>query len=145
MLIYLAQAIDKSPQFAEDERHNELYHQMLKDWPGGASLVIFRPAGAFRAIPGRVTQDEGRRVEEINTKALKEADAMVILYEPGVESWGVPMELLAFRNTGRPAFLLIEGHGTRYEDLPIYLRNRIPERLVQYSVESLVQELSEFA
>ena len=142
MFIYLAVAIDKNlPTTANRE---ELISAISKGWPKGASLVIYSPADAFTALQARVTESEAVRIEQVNERALEVADSMVILYQPGVESWGVPIELDQFRRWDRPAFLLLDTHGHVYQALPLYLRIRIPQKRVLYSTDDLVQTLSEY-
>lgn len=143
MLIYLAQAIDKNPTDGLTRR-SRIIREIAEEWPRGdaSSLIFFSPADAFRS-KGEVTNHEAQQIEKINSLALLSSDVMVILYTPGVESWGVPMELAAFRAAGRPAFLLAN-ITDGYYGLPLYIRTRIPEDRVLTSAEILSHKLAEF-
>jgi hypothetical protein len=144
MLVYIAHAIDRSPETSA--LVDSLLMDLPKIWPTGdaASLVLYRPSKSFTVIKGRdVSNDDAMAIERINRQALKVSSALVIVYERGKESWGMPIELEQFRRDGGPAFLLING-GTRYEDLPLYLRARVPITKTFYDVESLVNELAEY-
>ena len=143
MFIYLAVAIDKNRPIKS--KREKLLAEIFKRWPSGdASLVVFSPADAFTTLRSRITESEAVRIEQVNERALEVADIMVILYQPGIESWGVPIELDQFHRWDRPAFLFLDDTGPLYQSLSLYLRIRIPQKRVLYSTDELVQTLSEY-
>lgn len=99
MAIYLAAAIDH-------KNHTEDIFQELgrKLWPA----ECFNPKGAF--INANHTPQpwpkEDEFVATMNFTAIQQADAVVAYVEPGVMSFGVPMELMYATAIGKPVILV---------------------------------------
>ena len=122
MLIYLAVAIDKNPAVKTLPTGDHLVESGKKL---GSKLVIYMPSRAF----GITEPDEsGKALIAINKYALSRADAVVAFYSPGVESWGLPMELAYANEHNIPIYLVSNQsmEGAKYEQFPIYLKDLLP-------------------
>lgn len=63
---------------------------------------VYRPARAWRAIPGQMDP----RVETVNDNALAQADLLVAFLPTGVPSIGVPMEIARARQLNIPCLVI---------------------------------------
>lgn len=124
MIIYLAGAIDRAkdnPAEWTNELTKELFvarNTMTLPEP----LIIYSPYLAFPSNlgPGMGPLDEkhARRLMYINMVAVENSDLVMLYYQPGVETWGTPME--AFRALESEIPILIWADELRI--LPSYLK-----------------------
>jgi hypothetical protein len=118
MLIYLAVAIDKNT--AKPLPVGKLI--IDRSIQIGGKIMIYLPAQAFSISK---TDDSEKKLISINKYALSSADAVVVSYSPGVESWGLPMEMLYAKEHNIPIYLVSDQsiEEARYDNFPIYLRD----------------------
>lgn len=114
MLAYLAVAIDKNS--AKDEIP-EVLDSIRKLMEG--ELIIYSPSKAFTVI-GHGSGEKA--LISINKYALSQADVVIAFYTPGVESWGMPIELAYAQEHNKPIYLLQSGQ-IDYDSFPIYLKD----------------------
>ena len=97
-LIYLAGAIDRvkeSPAAWVKAVKVELFH-IWGCRPGFTDpLIIYSPYMAFQGgVGGNFNQGHAMCLYRINMNAVEFADLLMVHYQPGVETWGTPMEVL---------------------------------------------------
>jgi len=139
MRIYLAQAIDRN---SKTQGLDSLSSGIAKDWPDGSiPLLMFKPAEAF-VIKNGTDREENKTLLLINETALHNCDILLVLYQPTVESWGVPQEALLADRWDIPVFVL---SSVKYRDLPNYLKARTKEERVKDSIKAIVEEILEYA
>lgn len=95
-LIYLAGAIDRveeSPATWVEAVKVELFHIWRTRAPL-EPLAVYSPYMAFQEIQGILDQEHAIRLLRINMHAVIKADLLLVHYQPGVETWGTPMEVL---------------------------------------------------
>ena len=118
MIVYIGVAMDKngnavrqSVEVAASLRDSEAF--------SAVPLEIFCPALAhFNNFPGR--RVHGKVVAEMNRHALHQADVLVVIYHPGQETWGLPMEVRDVANTGRD-IVVLNTEDVSADLLPMYL------------------------
>lgn len=135
MLIYLAGAIDKHafPPDGFDELGKALVraHSNRPDIDG--AVQIFAPARGW-VVGGRNTAETALTLIDINMSIVQKADALVVRYDSGMETWGTPMEVqLAYHNHNTPVYVwsIVENADG---DRPEYLdaRYHVPTYLLPY-------------
>lgn len=92
MLIYLCGAIDQAKGLQEEWKlalQTELGNLFREEPP-----VLFDPFAAWRLTGRPVSRADAVRVIGTDLAVATSADWLVLYYQPGVESWGVPQELL---------------------------------------------------
>ena len=105
MIVYLAAAIDHS------KRSGDIFQVLAQKV---APATCFNPRGAF--INANVPPTDDNFVATMNFTGIRNADVLVAYVEPGVLSFGVPMELMFAVAIGKPVILIYEG------ELGIYAR-----------------------
>ena len=109
MLIYLSHPIDR----ANDEVRTKIESATLTLQEAlrrhKTNAVVFQPQGAFF-----VSSDArlSASIESINQAALKQANAVVVLWPKGSASWGVPVEVERAVQAGMPVAFVIEDKPT---------------------------------
>jgi hypothetical protein len=116
MFIYLASAIDRN----DHSKHNFVYNKLLENL---TNTIIFDPATAF-GVTGMTVSEVV--LVEINAWALIRSDAVVAIYQKGVESWGLPIEISKAAERHIPIYLLYDVMDGNYDTFPIYLRHLVP-------------------
>lgn len=138
MRLYLSTPIDRNQHDLEDG--NSLALKVIETWITDKPLALFSPVGAFSgAGPDSFKESEYNWIVEVNEKALHTCDAVIVWYRPGIESWGVPQEVLMAKLWIKPVFVLAEHH--RFDELPIYLKGRTKRDRVFTSIEPLIGKL----
>lgn len=101
MIIYLAGAIDRAKDNPA-EWTNELTKELFvahKAMTLPEPLIVYSPYMAFPSNlgPGMGSLDEkhARHLMYMNMTVVESSDLVILHYQPGVETWGTPME--AFR------------------------------------------------
>lgn len=121
-IIYLAKAIDRateSPHGAYAAITDALISAILAYDPD-STVVVYTPGMAFSVL-GPTDREAASILVSINDYALQLAKALVLRYEPGLETWGCAQEVaLAYQH--HILIYLIAPVGTRYESLPTYLK-----------------------
>lgn len=120
-LIYLARPIDR------EEDPKSLYgatldalRDALREVNRFSPVSIFCPGLAF-SLTGPMDQDGARNLVSINSRALEVADVMVLVYVPGVESWGCPQEVMVASDMGIP-IIVKTPMDYPYDKIPNYLK-----------------------
>jgi len=125
MIIYLAGAIDRakdSPALWTKELVKELFTARdLLTTP--EPLIIYSPYLAFPSNlgPGMESLDEyhAGRLLHMNMVAVTNSDLVMLYYQPGMETWGTPMEAFRAKESEIPILVWTAGHyGSK---LPSYL------------------------
>ncbi len=125
MNIYLALACDK----VDDSKHmSKIVRGILKEHGDLQHATIFSPAEAFTVYKA----GEGERFTsflfDINMKALSLADVLLVFYQSGTETWGVPMEVLTAHIQGKLIFVLTHDveEALSPQFFPSYLTHLVP-------------------
>jgi len=123
MIIYLAGAIDRAkgnPAEWTNELTMELFvahNKMTLPEP----LMIYSPYLAFPSNlgPGMGSLDEyhAGRLLHMNMVAVTNSDLVMLYYQPGVETWGTPMEAFRAKESEIPILLW----ASELVSLPSYL------------------------
>lgn len=140
MRLYLATPVDRNAKALKEG--TDLATRLAAAWPEMEKVVMFSPVGAFSTIyQGLSEQNEYSWIVEINEMAAFTSDAMIVWYRRGVESWGVPQEVLLSAQWHKAIFVLSEDqdHG----ELPLYLKSRVAPDHVFRTIETLVTKLLE--
>ncbi len=132
MLIYISEPIDRMVD------HSIAWWK----WEWASQYVLYLPRTAF-SVAERISCRTASRIARINMLALENCNAVVMRYCPGVESWGVPMELSAATKMNIPVFVYI-GSGIEVSRLPIYLRAMVPDERCGSlpEISSMLEKLS---
>jgi hypothetical protein len=112
MNVYFSVPIDRNP--GSDELADKF------SFPD--NTVVYNPRGAF-STNGTTDSNNVGFIVNINSKALLLSDVVVVMYLPGVESWGVPMELNMAHDHGIRTVVVYNSYGAEYAKLPIYLKS----------------------
>ena len=134
-MLYLARPIDRSrPQSSEIE-------QDFKSGMTEAGFLgfIFSPASGV-TLSGTLSQADVQKLVKVNRSCLENSDALVVIYQPGYESWGVPQELLFAWSALVPIFCLLPD-GVTYDGMPVYFRAWCQQDHCVYSYSELVAAL----
>lgn len=127
MLVFLSGPMDRASGKYEwvDELEDAYVNNPIVE--GG--VQFFSPQRAFMRF-GTVPGVFAMRIREINEAAVRACSAFVLRYEPGMETWGCPMELMLADQLNKPImvwlpFLAPDGSITddNQDKLPIYLRS----------------------
>lgn len=118
MLIYLACPVDM-------DQEGKVRHQVIRNALLAArhstSMLIFDAMEAYHGDV--VTNQDAVNVVKINQEALFAADLVVIFRIPGVESWGVPIELQFAKEESKKIIVTcFDEVYLPYQSLPVYLR-----------------------
>lgn len=139
MLVYLSYPIDRStPESlsnAADLKAHFMNSDKLADW------LLFDPRQMLGVHQGALSKKTCGQIVEVNQGALFLAEIVVVIYTPGVESWGTPMELYA--TSLRQIPILVYSPSVSHETLPPYLKHFVEEKYTFQSPQSLINELQE--
>lgn len=102
MMVYLAQPIDQAV-------HAEHYAAIMSDDLTQRGHLVYRPRNAFD-VSANPELHVG--VERVNRTALAEAEVLVAVVPKGVPSVGVPREIEAFDQAGKPWAVLTNHSGS---------------------------------
>jgi hypothetical protein len=135
MLIYLAGAIDKHafPQDGFDELVKALISAHTSRLDIDGAVQIFAPALGW-SIGGRHTKETAETLISANMAIVRNADALVVRYDRGMETWGTPMEVqLAHHNEDVPIYVwsIVENSGGNRPD-SLDARYIVPTYLLPY-------------
>jgi hypothetical protein len=145
MNLYVAYAIDSSSEKTRSAAES-LVADLLREMPSweGLNLAVYLPGKAFSVKLGEPPaglQRVGDWIVQVNQTALERADALLVLYSPGVESWGTPQEMLLAMQQDKPIFVfLLE----KPNILPIYLLTRVKPSNVFTKLADLQRMLLEY-
>lgn len=127
MLVFLSGPMDRAKGKYEwvDELEDAYVNHPVTE--GG--VQFFSPQRAFMRF-GIVPGEFAMRIREINEAAVRACSAFVLRYEPGVETWGCPMELMLAHQLDKPIlvwlpFFAPDGSITKDDEdmLPVYIRS----------------------
>jgi hypothetical protein len=122
MIVYVAAAIDRK---GASESPYWFVRKTLADDTNYRDMLMFMPGDAFAVSRGGYPTDtDVEYLVTINEIALHGSDGMLVCYQPGIESWGVPQELLLASRWEKPIWVW---SSVAYEHLPLYLRHRVPK------------------
>lgn len=136
MLVYLAIPIDKSKTDPKSEAK-----ELADDLCGLRSgLVVFSPSNAWTVISNIPTSSAGVLIRT-NQLVLSFCDLLLLVYKPGYETWGCPMELY-YAHELRKRVIVYEESGCS-ECLPLYIRGLMTTGRVSYArnMEELLDQL----
>ena len=137
MLIYLAQTIDRSkdsPQVTACNIIKEFRALGFKGTFFASSLAFSTPELMY------VVQQDIEHITDINFHALSMSDALLLNYTPGMESWGCPQEVYVANLSKIPIFILTP-EGTRYQEMPLYLRGLTNSTCVNSNLSNLLTRI----
>lgn len=138
MRIYLAMAVDRND---DGRKEYEILAKKLADClcaAGVGSCSIFVPGVAYKGHS--VSRGDQQYIIDVNRLALQYADILVVIYNPGVESWGVPYEMALARDTeGMPIYIYSPEMA---ESLPTYLRAFAPDDHFLGSLNLLAEKIA---
>ena len=133
MMLYLATPIDRSKEAAPRKVAYDIIDGLRRAHFLG---IIFSPVLAFMINdPEIATQNDMESLIHINTEALLRSDFMLLDYSRGVETWGLPQEVLMAHEHKIPIFIHTS---ERYQELPFYLRARTYSTFVSPIYSTLV-------
>lgn len=118
MLMYVAMPIDRSKKY--ETLYKLLVEMADRDLP---EHVLYFPGRAFSGYP--ITQHNMDAMIKANYAVLDISDVVLVIYRPGVESWGVPQEVAYAHDNDKQLYLVELLQGTEPIDwysLPLYLR-----------------------
>jgi hypothetical protein len=139
MKIYLASPIDQNG-YAKQTSTNASAEVWTR-WPESIPLVIYQPVQAFDLKhPNR---RELQYLVDLNETALHTADALLVIYQKLVPTWGVPQELLLAQRWEIPIFVMLTDQ-LKPAELPTYLRVRVQDEHLYVSWDNLVRDLLEY-
>lgn len=99
-LVYLAGAIDRAKENPEIwvEAITEALFRTWETRGPTEPLMIYSPFKAFhQGSMGLLDKEHALHSFRINMAAVDEADLLLVHYQPGVETWGTPMEVMQAR------------------------------------------------
>lgn len=120
-VIYLAMAIDKSDPIKQVKMIDEVRACAKK---ADIHLAAFLPALAY-FLPDSEDRAAQAAVREINECVLTRSACVLVLYEPGVETWGISQEVRLAEQNKVPVMLVSQDADV---PLPIYLNLCITRR-----------------
>lgn len=132
MFIYLAIAIDRNTSKADALPGILSFLRTEKD-----GTVVYLPSKAF-SVSGHGNSE--KQLVSVNKYALSKADALLVYYVPGVESWGVPIEMAYAKDHDIPIYLYSE-ESEGYEGFPIYLKDLVDREHCYKSMEALFSDM----
>ena len=136
MLTYLAQPIDRGDGNPSQQAQDTMLELRKCGYNGG----FFSPAPAFD-FAGTPVHESIHAVVDINRHALEQCSAMLLVYRPGVESWGCPQELLFAWSSMIPVVVLLpKGHDGK---LPTYLSAWVKSENLAVSPSKAATRLNE--
>lgn len=126
MLIYCAGPIDHA---SDQNWLDELVAAMKRfEWDDN-SPVLYQPAHAFFLFGAGfpLHRRDSKRLIDLNEAALKCADAMVLKYVVGLETWGTPAEVRLATRRKLPIYLHTQYHeGLERVGKSVYLSHAVP-------------------
>lgn len=121
-MIYLISAIDKARKGDISQHKGWIMHLKSLGLKGPAYI----PSMAFAGVDlAEMDEEESRILAAINRDALYGCKAALVSYEPGVESWGVPQEVMLAAQSSIPMVVKVRDLKT-LDNLPVYLRAWVP-------------------
>ena len=108
----------------------------------GLNQPLFVPFRAFDVLPAQARSKDVKALVDINRFALENCELMLLNYQPGIESWGCPQELMFAWSALVPVVVLLPGE-TDINTLPIYLRAWVKEENFVSSIEDAVMRITE--
>lgn len=120
-IMYLAMAIDKANSNDRVEIVNQVYKEAKKY---GIRTAIFLPSNAY-LLPTADDVASQMAVRVVNEQVLLASSHVLVIYEPGVETWGVSQEVRLADDHNIPVILIC---GNVDAELPIYLNLSVTER-----------------
>lgn len=94
MLVYLCSAIDHGSGNGSWKRRLQEFLLAESQELDKVPPVLFDPGAAWLLTGRPVSQADASTVVAIDMATVKMSDALVLYYQPGVESWGMPQELM---------------------------------------------------
>ena len=121
-LVYLACAVDKVKPGHYKKIVDEVMSSASKH---GVRMALFMPGLAY-FVPegGSGSLTIQRNIRHVNEAALLSSDVLLVIYEPGVETWGTSQEVRLAGENGIPVFVVNTGVLSMNGDvsgLPMYL------------------------
>jgi len=135
-MIYFAGAIDRAKsKLVWGETIDKLR-------AAGLEHSLFVPSRAFDIAPSGAGSESIKALVDINRFALENCSLMLLNYQPGIESWGCPQELMFAWSALVPVVVLVPDK-TDINLLPLYLRAWVkPENFVSNTAEAVTQIIS---
>lgn len=138
MFIYLCMPIDKNADYEANTK--EMVNLILRDLPENA--VVYIPGFAFQGKP--LANPTMQSLIAVNYAAMDEADVILLAYKPGVESWGVPQELLYAYENDKLIFVIDQDYRDgvyRWSELPVYMKAFLtPDNLKPWTMVAQILE-----
>lgn len=120
-IIYLATAIDRS----DPARLAKIVETVQEEARcAGISSAIFLPSRAY-LLADAGNLDSQKAVRSVNEMVLVNSSCMLVVYDPGVETWGVPQEVRLASEKGIPVILICSDPDL---PLPMYLDMCVTQR-----------------
>ncbi len=139
MLVFLSGPMDRAN--GKYTWVDELEAAYYKDPLVSGGVQFFSPQRAFMRF-GTVPKEFSMRIREINEAAVRACSAFVLRYEPGVETWGCPMELMLADQLHKPImvwlpFFASDGSisSDDEEKLPIYIQSCLEGRFAAITIK----------
>lgn len=123
-LIYLAGAIDRAKENPEIwvEAITEALFRAWETRGSTEPLMIYSPFKAFhQSSMGLLDREHALHSFRINMAAVDEANLLLVHYQPGVETWGTPMEVYRARIGHIPVLVWLMPKA-KAEHVPSYLK-----------------------
>jgi hypothetical protein len=127
--VYLAGAIDRA-KVHPGQWTDEITRELLSAWEATntddpSCLVVFAPSRAYK-VTGEIGKEGSRGIVIPNMAALENSDVVLCRYDPGVETWGTPMEVMWAWHRKTPIFVwttekLAKDEVPDWSMLPTYL------------------------
>jgi hypothetical protein len=137
MKVYIIEPIDRCGEAVKDQ--SNFKELMASKFTAEAPVMAFFPALAY-GVRGKVNQEDITFLQDLNWHALTESDAVALIYKPGVESWGSPVELEQARAAGKRLFVLLP-IDRPVDLLPFYLRSALVDAVVVHGWPELLDAL----
>jgi hypothetical protein len=135
-MIYLAGPIDRAQSKSAEGVLIEQFRSC------GMNNSFFVPKRAFDVLSPHAKPADVKALVDINRFALENCELMLLNYQPGVESWGCPQELMFAWSALVPVVVLVPDK-TEVVNLPIYLRAWVKEENFVSGVEDATMRITE--
>lgn len=109
MFVYLSHPIDRADADVAIEVEWAIKKLQTAISDHNSDIVLFRPQWAFFVSPSATV---GPAIEGVNREAQRHANAMVVFWPAGSQSWGVPVEVERAVKAGIPIAFVTENAPT---------------------------------
>jgi dUTP pyrophosphatase len=139
VLIYLASPIDLVP--LDGVSALTTWRTQARDGARSGGWSMFDPSSAFVAVGGSPTP----HFQAINNEALRQSDAVLALFPPGVSTIGTPMEVQKGLDLGKPVAVVGAAHSWALAGCGAFRADSVPEALAWLATAPAGQPILRFA